>query len=376
MEAASVIDAANGRLEPFLKNTALNSDGSYVRIDLVVCRQESMKQISHSNSDRTKCSSHKLDLKKRFPLLNLFIVGNGFDLNFGLPTGLADFGEYLRSNEQDVFSTLCGLHGLGAENGDASDLRQWNHLEERMASLDESFIIDAAKYSFDRQDYYSLPNDDFWAYAADHFEDMVNPIIHELPWLVRKWALSIDISNTSDARTQAYEEFGRRHQAAAFITFNYTRVLEDICQFQHVHHIHGDAEAGDVVLGHSTEFVRRAIKPGDLDEVRELYPGFETYNQHFRKRQCEIFKGVSDFASRLEFDRRVDEVIVCGHSIGEADREYFLMISHLIPTATWTFTPHDGSGGQDCKNIANLTSDPSFRSGDYRLRSLAEIIGE
>ena len=172
------------------------------------------------------------------------------------------------------------------------------------------------------------------------------------------------------------EEFGRRHQAAAFITFNYTRVLEDMCQLQHVYHVHGEAEAGDVVLGHSTEFLRRIVKPGDIDEVSDLYAGFETYNDHFRKRQDELFKGVSDFASRLELDRRVNEVIVCGHSIGEADRKYFLMVSNLIPAATWTFTPFSGSGGQDRENIASLTSDPSFRSGDYHLRRLADIIGE
>ena len=308
--------------------------------------------------------------------MKLFIVGNGFDLNFGLPTRLADFGEYLRSNEQDVFSTLSGLHGLGAKNGDASDLRQWNHLETRMANFDENFIFDEANYSFDRQEDYAPPSDDFWAYAADHFDDMVNPIIHELRWLVRKWALSIDISDTSDESIEAYEEFGRRHQAAAFITFNYTRVLEDICQLQHVHHVHGEAEAGDVVLGHSTEFVRRVVKPGDIDEVSDLYPGFETYNHHFRKPQNELFKSVSDFASRLELDRRVDEVIVCGHSIGEADRKYFLMMSDLIPAATWTFTPFDRSGGQDHENIASLTSDSSFRSGNYQLRSLADIIGK
>jgi hypothetical protein len=309
--------------------------------------------------------------------LKLFIVGNGFDLNFGLPTKLADFGEYLQSNDQDVFSTLRGLHGLGAENGDASDLRQWNHLETRMANFDENFIIDEAKYSFDRQEDYPPPSDDFWAYAADHFEDMVNPIIHELPRLVREWACSIDISDTSDESIEAYEKFGRRHQAAAFITFNYTRVLEDICQLKHIHHVHGEADAGDVVLGHSTEFVRHVVKPGDIDEVGDhLYRGFETYNHHFRKRQEDLFKGVSDFTSRLELDRRVDEVIVCGHSIGEADREYFLRVSNLIPAATWTFTPHEGSGGQDHKNIASLTSDPSFRSGDCRLRSLADIIGE
>jgi hypothetical protein len=205
---------------------------------------------------------------------------------------------------------------------------------------------------------------------------MVNPIIHELPWLVRKWALNIDISDTSDESIEAYEEFGRRHQGAAFITFNYTRVLEDICQLQHVHHVHGEAEAGDVVLGHSTEFARRVVKPGDIDEVSDLHPGFETYNHHFRKRQDELFKGVSDFASRLEFVRRVDEVIVCGHSIGEADRKYFLMVSNLIPAATWTFTPFGGSGGQDHENVASLTSDSSFRSGNYHLRSLADIIGK
>lgn len=308
--------------------------------------------------------------------MNLFIVGNGFDLNFGLPTRLTHFGEYLRSNEREIFSTLSGLHGLGAENGDASDLMQWNHLETKMASFDESFIIDEASYSFDRQEDYPPPSGDFWAYAADHFEDMVNPIIHELPWLVRSWALSIDISDTSDECIEAYEKFGQRHKAAAFITFNYTRVLEDICQLQHVHHVHGDAEAGEVVIGHSTEFVRRVVKPGDIDEVSDLHPGFETYNHHFRKRQDEIFKGVSDFASKLELDRRVDEIIVCGHSIGEADRKYFLMISNLIPNATWTFTPRGGSGSQDHQNIASLCSDPSFRSRDFRLRSLADIIGE
>lgn len=78
------------------------------------------------------------DPKKRSPPLKLFIAGNGFDLNFGLPTKLADFGEYLQSNDQDVFSTLRGLHGLSAENGDASDLTQWNHLETRMANFDEN----------------------------------------------------------------------------------------------------------------------------------------------------------------------------------------------------------------------------------------------
>ncbi|OLS51884.1 hypothetical protein BV392_07610 [Rhodovulum sulfidophilum] len=308
--------------------------------------------------------------------MKLFVVGNGFDLRFGLPTRLTDFGKYLRSNEQDIFSTLSGLHGLAAENGDESDLMQWNHLETRMASFDEDFIIDEATYSFDRQDNYPPPSDDFWAYAADHFEDMVNPIIHELPWLVRQWALSIDISDTSDESIEAYEKFGQRHQAAAFITFNYTRVLEDTCQLQHVHHVHGEAEAGDVVLGHSTEFIRRVVAPGDIDEVSDLYPGFETYNHHFRKRQDELFKGICDFSFRLELDRRVDEVIVCGHSIGEADRKYFLMISNLIPGATWTFTPHGGSGGQDHQNIAGLISDPSFHSGGYRLSRLADIIGE
>lgn len=308
--------------------------------------------------------------------MKLFIMGNGFDLNFGLPTRLADFGEYLRSNELDVFSTLSGLHGLGAESGDASDLRQWNHLETRMANFDEEFIIGEAAYSFDRQEDYPPPSDDFWAYAADHFEDMVNPIIHELPWLVQKWASSIDISDTSGESIAGYEEFGRRHQAAAFITFNYTRVLEDICQLQHVHHVHGEAESGDVVLGHSTEFVRRLVKPGDIDEISELAPIFEAYNHHFRKRQGELFNGVSDFSARLKLGRSVDEVIVCGHSIGEADRNYFLMVSDLIPAATWTFTPFGESGSQDHENIASLTSDASFRSGDYRLRKLADIIGE
>ena len=308
--------------------------------------------------------------------MKLFIVGNGFDLNFGLPTRLADFGAYLRSTEQDIFSTLSGLHGLNVENGDGSDLREWNHLETRMANFDESFIVEEASHSFDRQEAYPQPRDDFWGYAADHFDDMVNPIVHELPRLVREWALSIDVFDTSDENIEAYEEFGRRHQAAAFITFNYTRVLEDICQLQHIHHVHGEAEAGDVVLGHSTEFVRRVGKPGDIDEISELYPGFEFYNHHFRKRQDELFNGVSDFAARLELGRRVDEVIVCGHSIGQADRNYFLMVSNLIPAATWTFTPFGGSRGQDYENITSLTSDPRFHSGDYCLRSLADMIGE
>lgn len=204
---------------------------------------------------------------------------------------------------------------------------------------------------------------------------MVNPIIHELPRLVREWARNIDIFDKSGENIEAYKKFGRRHQAAAFLTFNYTRVLEDICQSKHIHHVHGEADAGDVVLGHSTEFVRHVVKPGDIDEVSYLYSGFKTYNHHFRKRQNELFKGVYDFASRLELDRRVDEIIVCGHSIGEADRKYFLMVSNVIPAATWTFTPFDGSESQDHENIESLTSDSSFCSGNYRLRNLADIIG-
>jgi hypothetical protein len=118
------------------------------------------------------------------------------------------------------------------------------------------------------------------------------------------------------------------------------------------------------------------VKPGDINEISDLYPRFETYNRHFRKRQDELFNGVCDFSTRLELDCHVDEIIVCGHSAGETDREYFLRLSAVMPTATWTFTPFDEIGGQDYKNIARLTSDPNFSSGGYHLRCLANIIGE
>lgn len=292
--------------------------------------------------------------------MKLFIVGNGFDLNFGLRTKLSDFGEYLRVNEQDIFYTLRGLHGLSGTPDDFSDLQQWNHLETRMANFDESFIIDEAQYSFDRQEAYPPPSDNFWAYAADHFDDLVNPIIHELPRLVREWALNIDTSDASDENIEAYERFGQRNQGAAFLTFNYTRVLQDVCDLQNVFHVHGEAEAGDVVIGHSAQFVRAAVKLGDINEISELYGGFETYNDHFRKRQDDLFNGVSEFLSNAMSHRRVDEVVACGHSIGDADRGYFLSISHLVPNAIWTFTPFGGSGSQDHVNVAGLTSDTSF----------------
>ena len=163
-------------------------------------------------------------IKNEVSQLKLFIIGNGFDLNFGLPTTLANFGDFLRSNEPDVFSTLSGLHGLGAGNGDVNDLGQWNQLEARMANLDEEFIVAEAAYSFDRQEDYPPPYENFWAFAADHFEEMINRIIHELPRLVHEWASGINIYDTSEKSIAEYEAFGRRHQAAAFITFNYTRV--------------------------------------------------------------------------------------------------------------------------------------------------------
>ena len=84
----------------------------------------------------------------------------------------------------------------------------------------------------------------FGRMRRNHFEDMVNPIIHELPRLVREWARNIDIFDKSGENIEAFKKFGRRHQAAAFLTFNYTRVLEDICQSKHIQHVHGEANAG------------------------------------------------------------------------------------------------------------------------------------
>ena len=42
--------------------------------------------------------------------MNLFIIGNGFDLAHGLKTGYTDFKEYLGEHNKPLFNTINTLY--------------------------------------------------------------------------------------------------------------------------------------------------------------------------------------------------------------------------------------------------------------------------
>lgn len=289
--------------------------------------------------------------------MNIFVVGNGFDLHHGLPTSYGCFENFVRTSHPDVH--LLFQHLFPVET-----MRHWNDFETALGEI----TFDRYKNAFQER-YGSLPStggltsmqsDEFANHIGHLFGLRQNHVLPDSPNLFSDWVDTIDLS-----AVQAKFCFP---ESSWFITFNYTETLQQAYGMSepNVYHIHGKRGDPDkkIIVGHGVSVKSVAT---DLDAPSENNPSNPWY-QMYRGAQKRVvgWMGINRsldvkirriFSDLIGNDTSSVNIFVFGHSLSEVDKPYFETLANYFPQASWRFSYHgsaDDAAGMKAK-IAELS---------------------
>lgn len=276
------------------------------------------------------------NIDKKRPVL--FIIGNGYDLAHGMKTSYENFHEWLSENGESIAVRRLEFLYPNIKN----QIGRWCDLESALGSISLRKAIDYDKNYQDCSDEVNGENSSHDAYCCG---ENLKSVVDILPSLLSDWIASI---STKDV-TQQF----KIDDNAKFLSFNYTRTLED------VYHIKKD----NVLHIHETVINNRPLVVGYVDalfEKEEFVPNDDTIDvtlvknilSHNRKpvdvilqepKPKEWFKSLN----------QVESVVVYGHSCSKVDKPYFQKVAESIKgNALWHFYVHDKSKNKSIEKFA------------------------
>lgn len=303
----------------------------------------------------------------------LYIIGNGFDLYHKLNTSYQAFAFYLQDEYPKTHENLVNYFGLPwLERDDPDDHRNplWSYFERALADLNFQTVLE------DYSDYMANPGaEDFesrdWHSYQIEMERVVDELTTELRRAFKNFICSVAIPSELEVVLL------QLMRSAIFLNFNYTPTLERLYGVKqpNINYIHGSAlnPRGEIVLGHGADpksLIPAAPSPPkglSKSAIQEWYEREAdnheySYNQarteilgYFAASQKLTKEIIEDNSSFFDSLCDVGEVVVIGHSIGEADHAYFKkIIASIRPDATWHVTYHSANGRESI--LDNLQS--------------------
>lgn len=268
----------------------------------------------------------------------LFIIGNGFDLAHGMRTSYEDFHQWLlNSGEADAVFRLESLYpNLKDYEG------RWCDVESALGSISIKKAIDFDKNYQDCPDEVNGEDSSHDAYRCG---DNLKNTVDILPDLLKEWVSSISTTIVSPNF-----EIDRN---AKFLSFNYTKTLEDVYHIKNnnVLHIHETVTNNrPLVVGYGDAvFEDEEFMIDDETIDVELIKNLLTHN---RKPVGAILKELKP-QSWFKSLNTISSVIVFGHSCSEVDKPYFQVVADSIRTdAHWYFFVHNKSKNKSIEKYA------------------------
>lgn len=258
--------------------------------------------------------------------MNLFIIGNGFDLAHGLPTRYWDFRVFLKEHYGIFLKDFEEKYYLWGE-----ELKEllWNDIEFNLANLEEDMLFEQMYQSTNL----GLESgnigieDTLRYYFRDEFK-----YIEKLTTYLKYWIEEVNQElDALNKRTSFIQESNQD----IFINFNYTTTLENVYDIpkKKVLHIHGvvDSET-DLVLGHSNS-----------DRITYFSEKYREFQNQFDEQSAPIYSALAEYCSKtykdvnkyiyqlfsLNFDS-IEKVMIIGHSLSTVDLPYFKEIKERI----------------------------------------------
>lgn len=313
----------------------------------------------------------------------LFIIGNGFDLFFDLPTRTTDFVNQLEQIRFENFESAKEAYLYYGVD--------WSMFEEILANIDlETIGEEIVEWPDYMSDYEHDRDSVIWKvedYTAKLLEVREEALINMIKIAEDKIETlsTIFCPNFFDSNVDE------------IISFNYTSTIESLFDYSKpVFHIHGYYKnKDDLILGFGKEsedfykfksklnsemvlFKEKEINKIEQDkmlsiaEKEERIRNIEYYyeeggwNDYYIDMQ---YKSLVDFyiANKKEKQtnklkdylkdlKHIDEVVVLGQGMGNVDREYFELVEQYIRPLKWTISVKDKEGIEEkkkcCKNYS------------------------
>ena len=172
---------------------------------------------------------------------NLYIIGNGFDLHHGVRCDFEDFMKWLKKNDKSLFTDLTQVYD------DAENNNWWRDFENSLAQLNINYYANKKGNLYDPEYIKDGSIEEKTGYASQNVIEEFDKIKESLRQDFQKWLSDVYKNCPKDKKIQFPSE------GSIFLTFNYTKTLEDIYEIdaKRVYHIHGVIDDKDsMVVGH------------------------------------------------------------------------------------------------------------------------------
>lgn len=284
----------------------------------------------------------------------LFIIGNGFDLHFGLSTRVDDFTEFL--SEKKIMA--ANVWGIADEIYDQYEVN-WGDFEESLSELNIESIY---------EDNSEGPN-----YLSDRESDRDGVIsqIEDLTYQLldaRDEALNDMIDQANTQLEKVKSQYKKNiFDNSTIVTFNYTSTLEHLFNLQNspILHIHGKFSDGEeLIFGYKNprSFSLPLSDDYYFNEQKGLVEDF--YEANKKDFQYDILEKF------LKDKSNIEEVVVLGHSMAEVDKEYMEIIEKHVSPAKWTISQFNANPGEKDISQYSFANKVVFDTIDNILRNL------
>ena len=256
----------------------------------------------------------------------LYIVGNGFDLHFGLKTKTEHFVECLKRQRiyNEVENALDVLNSYGLD---------WHEYEQSLNGID----LDEIEFQ----------NEIYPDYLSDRESDRDGGILN-MQMYVDSISASLDKALVEMVFEANKDVQGMCHHIKsnlfksgdAILTFNYTSTIEylfDLPNDVPIYHIHGCYENGTPLIfgykrnakSYNNKWTDTASEDMDfyIGQQREIvYSFYAKWEKHLQ---------LVALVNFLSLCTNIDSVVVLGHSMSFVDAEYMEQVEMFISPTNW-----------------------------------------
>lgn len=258
--------------------------------------------------------------------MDLYIIGNGFDLHHKMKTSLNNLKKFMYEENIDSIKRWQEITFF--------DIKEdWSNLEESFAFLDFDYVINECSC------YLHSYSDDNWreSYHYDYQYEIgkyLDFVINSDKYL-RLWFKNIDYPKNKLLNLD---------KDSLYLTFNYTNVLENVYEIpsNNICHIHGDLTKEErLILGHSNPILLSDFFPENIDDDVRVYEANSILNNGIMtscKNSIQLIEDNTDFFDKLN---NINRIYIIGHgseSIEKVDNIYYQkLLDYVNPNIVKVF---------------------------------------
>ena len=172
---------------------------------------------------------------------DLYIIGNGFDQHHDIQCSFLNFMEWIKENDAGLFFKLTQVYNS------AWEYNWWRDFENSLAQLNINYYANKKGNMYDPEYIKDGSIEEKTEYASQKVIEEFDKIKESLRQDFQKWLSEAYEKRPKEKKIQFPSE------GSIFLTFNYTKTLEDIYEIdvKRVYHIHGVIDDKDCMeFGH------------------------------------------------------------------------------------------------------------------------------